>query len=67
MSQEEELEKAQNSPRDFRIWAVDKINKLTESVATLKSDMRWVKWIVVVLLILVATLIGIERIPLPSF
>jgi len=67
VSQEEELEKAQNSDKDFRIWTVKTINKLTADVATLKSDARWTKWLLAILLILIAALYGIDRIiPIPS-
>ena len=64
MSQKEELEKVHNSPKDFRIWVVDKINTLTEDVATLKNNDKWIIRLLAVLITLVAILYGIENLPL---
>lgn len=64
MSQKEELEKAQNSPKEFRIWVVDKINTLTEDVASLKNNDKWIIRLLAILITLVAILYGIKNLPL---
>jgi len=63
VSQQKELEKAQKNPKDFQVWVVDKINKLTKDVATLQNNDKWIMRLLAILIVLVAALYGIEKLP----
>lgn len=54
-----------NNPNETMHWIVDKLFTLSQDIAKFKTEMRWVKWFLFILLILYAVDVGIKLPPLP--